>query len=325
MRNLYYILLLVLTVAACNRQTASVSPAPATAPTPVAQSSGLAPTAKDTALLWQISGPGIAEPSYLFGTIHLIPEEDYFMPAPVMRALNDASEVVFEIDPRTMQDPTVIMGLMDRLMMSGDTSLEDLLSAEDYATVEGYFNAAGMPFMIFKNMKPAFLSAMVGQDMSAMAAGGGMSGVKSYEFELTRVAEQAGKTIGGLETMEFQLGLFDAIPYQDQARMLLEAVEMDLNAEEGGNQMDAIVDMYKRKAISEMATMISTESAGTANFEEMLLTRRNENWAPRIKTMISRKENTPLLFAVGAGHLAGEKGVIALLRGSGLTVTPVYK
>ena len=322
MRTFYYLLLFVLTLTGCNRQTISGSTA-SRAPSP--ETTSLAPTAKDTALLWEISGPGVASPSYLFGTIHLIPEEDYFMPAPVVRALNDAAEVVFEIDPRDMQDPSAIFGLMDKLMMRGDTSIEDLLSAEEYATVEQYFTRQGLPFMVFKKMKPAFLSAMVGQDMSGAMSGGGLQGMRSYEFELTELAEGAGKDISGLETMAFQLGLFDAIPYRGQAEMLLKAVEADQDTAEGESPLDAIVKLYKRKAISEMDTMISDESAGTANFEEMLLTRRNANWAPRIKTMISRAEKTPLLFAVGAGHLGGEQGVIALLRRDGLTVTPVYQ
>ncbi|MTB51286.1 TraB/GumN family protein [Lewinella sp. W8] len=290
--------------------------------------SPLAPTATDTTLLWRISAPGIDAPSYLYGTIHLIPEEDYFLPNTVVAALNDSKEVVFEIDPRDMQNPAKIMGLLNKINMRGDTSLEDLLPKAQYDSVEAYFSESGLPFFFFKKMKPLFLSAMVGQDMQAMGQGGGMAagGMKSYEMELTDIAQAADKRISGLETMEFQLSLFDSIPYTAQALMLFEAVKADMAGEEreGPNQLDQMVDMYKRRAVAEMASSISDEAAGVARFEELLLTKRNQNWIPLIRQAMEAEEGGSRLFAVGAGHLGGERGVIALLRSAGLTVEPVY-
>jgi len=165
---------------------ASVSPSsPAAAPKVVQDASKFAPTANDTSLLWRITAPGTAEPSYLFGTIHIIPEEDYFMPNQVVAALNDSKRVVFEIDPREMQNPAMLMQLMTKINMRGDTSLEDLLSAEEYAEVESYFSKMGLPFFIFKRMKPLFLSSMVGQEMpeggaGGLGGGGGLGRVSSF-------------------------------------------------------------------------------------------------------------------------------------------------
>jgi uncharacterized protein YbaP (TraB family) len=294
--------------------------APASAPTAVFQG----PTTKDTSLLWRISGVDITEPSYLFGTIHLIPREDYFMPSSVVRSINDSEEVLFEIDPREMQDPSAMMGLMGKINMRGDTTLQDLMTAERYDTVAAYFEKTGMPMFFLQRMKPMFLSSMVGMDMTGgNPLAGGDSKMQSYEFELSEIAEAAGKEIGGLETMEFQLGLFDSIPYTVQAEMLYEAVVGDMDAEMtgGGGQYQEMVDMYRRKAVAEMSQMITDESAGKGNFEELLVVRRNENWAPMIA---ERLTTTPTVYAVGAGHLGGERGVIALLRAAGYTVEPVY-
>ena len=330
MRNFLSLLAFALTVlfTACSPKTGAVvakTGAAETNPVPAAEPS-YAPSETDTALLWRISGPGVSQESYLFGTIHIIPEEDYFLPKGMVAALNDSDEVVFEIDPRQMQDPMAIMGLMSKINMRGDTSLEDLLPKEEYDEVAAYFNASGMPFFIFKKMKPLFLSAMVGQDIQAMQEGGGMdaAGTKSYELEMTKLAKAADKKITGLETMDFQLSLFDSIPYRGQAEMLYEAVRADKAGEndEGENEMDRIVNMYKRKAIAEMAGSISEEGKGISRFEELLLTRRNKSWVPLIEAKI--KGDAPKLFAVGAAHLGGEKGVIALLRQEGYTVTPEF-
>ncbi|WP_020570774.1 TraB/GumN family protein [Neolewinella persica] len=310
--------------AACSPKTTAV--ATATSPAPAAAQK-FGPTAQDTFLLWSINGPGVANESYLFGTIHIIPEEDYFLPRGLVKSLNDADEVIFEIDPRQMSDPGMLMGLLTKINMRGDTSLEDLLPKEQYDEVEAYFTKMGMPFFLFKRMKPLFLSAMVGQDMEALKNGGGLSsgGTKSYELELTELAEAGEKAIGGLETMEFQLGLFDAIPYTAQAKMLFQSVVSDQgeDASSGISEMDKVVGLYKRKAIAEMAASFTQESSGVAEFEELLLTKRNENWVPQIMAKIKANSAQPKLFAVGAGHLGGEKGVISLLRQEGLTVEPV--
>lgn len=326
-----FLALLAITLfAACSPKTAAVATAtaPATSPAPAAAPQ-YAPTAQDTFLLWSINGPDVVNESYLFGTIHIIPEEDYFLPKGLVKSLNDADEVIFEIDPRQMSDPGMMMGLLTKINMRGDTTLEDLLPKEQYDEVEAYFTKMGMPFFLFKRMKPLFLSAMVGQDMDALKGGGGLGsgGTKSYELELTELAEAAEKTIGGLETMEFQLGLFDAIPYTAQAEMLFQSIVSDEGegTESGMSEIDKVVGLYKRKAIAEMAASFTQEGSGIAQFEELLLTKRNENWVPQIMSKIKAAGAQPKLFAVGAGHLGGEKGVISLLRQEGLTVEPVVR
>ncbi|CAH0999683.1 hypothetical protein LEM8419_00983 [Neolewinella maritima] len=294
---------------------------------PVVDLASYVPTTADTSLLWRVSSPTAADTarvSYLFGTIHLIPSDDYFLESAVVRAINDSDEVYFEIDPRDMQDPAKMMGLMGQIQMRGDTSLKDLLSPARYDSVATYFSATGMPMFFLEKMKPMFLSAMVGQDLSGgNPLAGDNSKMKSYELELSELAQAADKPIGGLETMDFQLALFDSIPYSVQAEMLYRAVVTDMAGESGetDSEFGEMVSMYRRRAVAEMSQMITDQSAGFGNFEELLVVRRNENWVPVI---MDRLALTPSLYAVGAGHLGGERGLIALLRAEGLTVEPVY-
>lgn len=319
-------------------------PAPASAPTPASARqkkrvathavNRLAPTAADTTLLWSITARGVAEPSYLFGTIHLIADEDYFLPNRVVAALNDSKRVVFEIDPDEMKNPAMMMRLLGRINMRNDTTLADLLPPEQFAEVEAYFHDRELPFFLLKNMKPLFLSAMVGQDadvfggMGGPTPGGGIGtpGMKSYELELSELAAAAGKETDGLESIDFQLSLFDSIPYSAQAAMLYDAVRADSAGKdsEAGNQPDAMVAVYRRQAVAELADLITSEAEGVARFEELLLTKRNENWVPVIKAATEAGATGSSFYAVGAGHLGGENGVIALLRAAGLKVEPVY-
>ncbi len=280
-----------------------------------------APAAKDTSLLWRISGQGLLEDSYLFGTIHMIPAEDYFLPTTVIKAINDVEQVAFEIDPSDMENPMMLFQMMSKINMKDGLGLKDLLSEADYLLVSNYFKQAGLPFFLFEKMKPMFLASMVGQDMSQLGGGlGGDSGIKSYELELNSIAKAGEKDISGLETMDFQLSLFDSISYDFQAKMLVDAVK-SADQLEGDDQFAQMVDMYKRQAVAEMAEMIIEEGDESGRFEEMLLTSRNANWIPRMQKMMANKS---ALFAVGAGHLGSEKGVIALLRAEGYEVTPVY-
>jgi uncharacterized protein YbaP (TraB family) len=271
-------------------------------------------------LLWRISNPDNATASYLYGTIHMIPAEDYFLTEGTKTALAAADKVYFEIDMRSMNDPMALMPVMNRIMMNNDTTLEDLLTEAQYDSVAAHFESIGMPFFLLKRMKPMFLTAMVSEDMNP-DGGFGSGEIKSYEMELMALAEADKKEIGGLETIEFQLGLFDAIPYRAQAQMLYEAIISEQTG--GAASFDQMVEMYKAQDIEGMVQMMGEDGnlpGGLGGYEDILLDKRNASW---IAPMREQMAEGPVFFAVGAGHLGGPRGVIALLREAGYTVEPV--
>lgn len=287
--------------------------------------------AKEKALLWKISGKKLKKPSYLFGTIHMIDEKDFFMPDYVKTAFDKSTKVVFEINTEEMTDMSMMGNMMNMIMMEGSTTLKDLLSEEDYTKVKKKLNENPMMMMMgdmVDKIKPMFLSAMIGQEggegggMDPFGGGGmGMGGsTKSYELEFTEMAKKAEKPISGLETIAFQMSMFDSISLEDQAKMLVQALEGDEG--EGEDMMAQMVKLYTTQDIPGLHQMIREQSAGSADFEDKLLTMRNKNWIPLME------EKMPLdvtFFAVGAGHLGGEEGVIGLLRKEGYIVTPVLK
>ena len=271
----------------------------------------------ENALLWELTGPGIAKPSYLFGTIHLIDGKDYFLPKGTMTALDKVDRIVFEIDMKEMSDMSAMMGIMGQIFMKDNKTLKDLLSDEDYDYVNMYFQKKGMPMMMVERMKPMFLTALTYGDLDP----GGFtdSKMKSYEMELMELAKNSGKETGGLETIEFQLSLFDEIPYDAQAVMLVESIKSTEDTESGG-QLGEMTKMYVNQDINAMVRMIGEEDNNVDGFEEKLLTKRNESW---ISLIIEGAKKEPVFYAVGAGHLGGPKGVISLLRKQGITVRPI--
>lgn len=273
-----------------------------------------APLAKS--LLWEISGQGISQPSYLFGTIHIIDSDKYFLPKGTLEAIDNTDIMVFEIDMSEMEDMGAMAQIMMQAFMEDNTTIKDLVSPEDYQLISDHFSEMGMPFMMLERIKPMFLSVMGGDmDMEGMQSGA----ITSYELKFNEMAQSMNRETAGLETIEFQMGLFDSIPYTEQAAMLVETIKMGSSS---NDQMEEMISKYLDQDIDGLASYISEEADDMSNFEDLLLVKRNENWIPQIRTLSSKR---PAFYAVGAGHLGGPKGVIRLLRAEGFTVTAVNK
>ncbi len=266
-------------------------------------------------LLWKIEGNGIEKPSYLFGTIHIIGSDDYFLPKGLKEGFDDAEKVFFEIDVDDMTDMSKMMGLMNKILMSDDKTLKDLISEKDYEVVEAHFQKLGLPLLMLERMKPMFLEIFAMSDFNPGDLKNGS--MKSYEFELNNLAKSTNKVTGGLESIEYQLSIFDSIPYEYQAKRLVEAIKL---GSESKGSLDKLVKIYKSMDIDAMANMTEEEEGGIKGYEDLLLYGRNRNWIPVIEREIKSGSR---FFAVGAAHLGGENGVIRLLMKEGYHLTAV--
>ncbi|MEM1319975.1 MAG: TraB/GumN family protein [Bacteroidota bacterium] len=268
----------------------------------------------NNSLLWEIRGDSLEQPSYLYGTIHMIGKDDYFLTDSTKAAFDRAERVTFEINMEDMTDFSVIFSLMTKVMMNDGVTLPDLLSKEDYAFVEKKFKEMGLPMMMLNRLKPMFLSVFASGDMEP----GGLSNgsLVSYEVEFMEMAQQDKKEMAGLETVEYQMSMFDSIPYKAQADMLVESLKA---GNDGSDEFAEMVKMYKTQDISAMQKMFDDGGGGVGEYEDLLLGNRNRNWIPIMAKMMKEK---PTFFAVGAGHLGGKQGVIQLLRDAGYTLSP---
>lgn len=269
----------------------------------------------ENSLLWKIEGNGAIENSYLYGTIHMINEKDFFLPTGTMSAIDQSDQVVFEIDMNEMSDMGSMMGLMSKAFMKDGKTISDLLSAEDYKLLEDKFAKLGLPMMMLERIKPAFLTVFAYDiDPNGMQNGS----IKSYEMEFFEMANNANKPVSGLETLEFQMSVFDSISYEDQAKMLVDALKA---GDSENDDFKVMTDMYLSQNINAMVEMIDEdEMMGGEGNNDIILTGRNKNWIPVMSDLMKTKK---VFFAVGAAHLAGETGVIHLLRKEGYTLTPI--
>ncbi len=267
-------------------------------------------TQKDESLLWKISGNGLEQPSYLYGTIHLLCPDDFEMKEKVKDAIGNSEQLILELD---FDEPGMIASLQQHMYLPDSIKPTDYLNEEEYSIVETYFNdSLQMPFTMMKRIKPFFLISFTIVDFLNCTP-------VSPEQKLSSAAQEEEIEVLGLETIEEQAGFIDDIPLDTQAKMLLESIT---DYENMKKMFDEMVNAYLNENISKIDELMQEYmSEEYADIELGLLIERNQDWIEPIREFIQEK---PSFIAVGAAHLIGEEGLIALLREQGYTVEAVF-
>lgn len=260
------------------------------------------------ALLWKISGKGLNQPSYLYGTLHAVCPEDMRITEGMLVALDNAQQLALEID---VTDPALTAKMQKAMVMKGSTRLPDLLPLADYELLAQYFqDSLSLNLAGFSKLQPVFLSSFIYNKLLGCYA-------LSFEAHLSQMAQQQEMPITGLETIEEQMKVFEAIGYRDQAEMLLQSIVEYNELQEAYWNM---VVSYKNQDLGSLYHVITDVRIGMKDYEDVMLTNRNQRWIPRMEQMAKSKST---FFAVGAAHLTGQEGLISLLRKSGYQVEPV--
>ncbi len=262
----------------------------------------------EKSLLWKISGNGSKKPSYLFGTIHLTCDSS--LDANTLNALEATEQLYLELD---MDDKSIQMQMMKLMMMKDGAKLSTLLSPEDFKILDEFMKKnLNMSVKMFDSFKPFMISSMLFPKMLDCKS-------QSVESELMKITKEQNEEIFGLEKAEDQMKVFDEISYQDQAEELLKTVKDNL--EKDKKEFQEMITIYQNKDIEGMLKMMSdSDNKITSENQDILLNDRNKKWIP---IMIKIIKDKPTFFGVGAGHLAGEEGVIKLLRKKGYKVEAV--
>lgn len=265
-------------------------------------------------LLWQISGNGLSQPSYLFGTIHMLCKEDAVLSDSLKKIIRNCKDVYLEVD---MDNIFEMMGLLKSMKMRNDTTLSDLMDKKDYERVKTFFQEKSglIPFSMLETYKPLLAVSTLAESSVPCESAVAM------EQLIMEEAKRNNKNIKGLETMAYQAGIFDSIPYKIQAEQLIKYVDSSsVEKDQESKEFTELADAYKKQDLKRLEELSNKNDVGVSNFTDLLLYNRNKNWVEKLKALLPAKS---LLIAVGAGHLPGDKGVINLLRKAGYTVKPV--
>jgi uncharacterized protein YbaP (TraB family) len=260
-------------------------------------------------LLWEISGKDLPAPSYFYGTMHVLCPEDGNLSPSLLQVMDRVKDLYFEVD---LDDMVQVFGSLKAMNMNNGTKLQDLLTPEEYNRVKNYFDAKGvLPFAMVENYKPMLLSGMIEEEMLPCKSTNGM------EMVILGESSKRNLQVKGLETMAYQAGLFDSIPYDVQAAELVKAID---SISTQRDDVDSLLQTYRTQNLAAIEELTSRDEGLEAKYLDLLLYNRNRNWVAQFDTIATK---SPTLFAVGAGHLPGGNGVLELLRKKGYTVTPL--
>lgn len=263
--------------------------------------------ASGQSLLWQIEGNGLSKPSFLFGTIHAICPDQVVMPENIQHVMDSCDQLALEID---LDDERLIVEMGKISLLPEDSTLADVFG-EDYARVNSWMaDSAGIALDMLGNLRPMFLvGLLIGKVIDCSPT--------SYEQLFMAMAQRQGKDVIGLETPAEQLSAFSVISLQDQAEMVIQIID---NIDSTRIEFTRLADLYRSQDLTGLRQLLLNSDIEYGRYQESLLKKRNQNWLPRIEGLAKAM---PTLFAVGAGHLPGEDGLLQLLKSKGYRVTPV--
>ena len=266
-------------------------------------------------ILWKVTGNGLKNPSYLFGTHHLIDSEKVPALQKALTFVNEVDAVVNEIDMSEMQ--ALQMKIMQGAMMQGKT-IKDLVSAEDYILLNAAFKELlGVGLDQLGAFKPAMLSTMYGV-MQYSKTKKLTKEPEALDMIIQKAGKKANKEIVALETAEEQIEvLFNSLSLEKQAEILVKSVK---EKEKGIEQMQKLDEAYLAGDLKKMEELYSEDEDMTEEYKKALVDTRNLKWISKLNKLFETKSG---VVAVGCLHLVGETGLIKQLEKNGFSVEPV--
>jgi uncharacterized protein len=249
---------------------------------------------------------------YLVGSVHVLKKDFYPLSTALETAYKDADLLVEEVDPAEMLDPNSQMAFLTRGMLPSASSLDKVLSPATYALLNTRLAAAGIPVEPLTLMKPWMVALMI-EAVEWQKAG--FDAQLGLDMHFSDQAARDGKTVQGLETVEFQISRFDDMSMDQQDHLLAETLK-DIDTEQAN--LTTLLDAWKAGDAPAVERLVLSDLKQEPQLYKRLLVERNQNWLPKLEALFARRGHA--FVVVGAAHLVGPDGLIALLKAKGYTV-----
>ena len=269
-------------------------------------------------LVWKISGNGIQKPSYILGTHHGCPFNYCDSIPGLMKAFDKVDNIIGEINMIEFSEmsPERMQKMQAMMMMPADTSLLSLFNEEETAKVNDWLkNQMGASLEMLSVMKPMTIMVTV-QNKILMEMMPELATMTSIDKYMQTLGQRKGKTIGELETADYQMELLYGNSLEEQADALLEMIDHG----DSKGLLQQLTNAYKSQNLDTLWKVFQEQMTGYEY--DAIVKVRNLNWEKQMKELLPKQST---LFVVGAGHLPGESGMINLLREAGYKVKPVKK
>lgn len=288
MKNYITYLFLIITLLACSSKPANHEK-----------------TNPNSSLIWEVSGNGLEKPSYLFGTIHLIQKQDFFLPEGTEEAFENADVIVLEINPDiSIKDQ---LSASQKMILPAGTSLATYMDEDDYQAFKSLcIDTLGLSekkFERYSKIKPFFLMGILLKEHYGK--------IESYEQYFYKQTDKMSKEFYALESFEFQMAIVDSFSIEEQFE--------ELEAENFLPEFEKLMNYYKSQDLDKILLLLE-ESEWDSETELAMLINRNKDWAEKLDELMQQKSH---FVAVGTAHLPGENGLIKLLEDKGYSVRPL--
>jgi uncharacterized protein YbaP (TraB family) len=286
--------------------------APAASPTAAPAARPPAST-DDDGLAWQLRGA--AGTVYIAGSMHLLRAGDSRLPRTYEAAYREAERLVMEIDVDDLDPAAAAAFTAGHATYPPGPGLRAALGERRWQRARSEFARVGLQIESFDRLEP--WAASLVYSVAGMARLGFEPELGVEEQLKTRAAAD-GKDITGLETLEFQLGLFDALSPADQARLLDLTID---DADGSAREIDRLTAAWSGGDVAALSRLLLREYRRFPTLYEALVYRRNRDWVPQVEALLQRDGDS--LVVVGAMHLVGRDSLIELLRRRGLDPRPM--
>ena len=284
--------------------------------------------AANAQLLYRISGAGLGKASYVFGTFHIASAQFAEKAAGVRQALDETAQVYGEIKWDDMTSPDSLKAMQAAMTLPGGQTLRQALKPETYQKLDKTVTelmgvGLGNPVVEQQlgRFKPAVLTTQLQMLMYMKNHMGEFDPTNTIDQYFQTQAKNNGEPVGGLETLSFQAGLLYGGDLKRQTTLLECLLD---NAEYYTQLIERMGTAYYAQDINTLHDIMDEKLSATcdATPEEKaeLIDNRNKRWAEKMPAIMAER---PTLFVVGAGHLPGQRGLIALLQEKGYTVEAV--
>ncbi|MGD9668741.1 MAG: TraB/GumN family protein [Hyphomicrobiaceae bacterium] len=279
-------------------------------------------TANARAVLWRIERPGVPH-SYLLGTIHMTdPRVTAFSPR-LEAALAETDTVALEVADVSADATNGAIAKAARLVLFTDgRTLDDLLTNDEYDKVKTTLKGAGLPSEMAAMFRPWVVSMIL--SVSACEREKVKDGLPVLDLKLANAAREHGIEVVGLETIDSQLSAMASVPDDQQIAMLRASLKF---FDRANDTMETLLQLYLTRDMGSawpfhlaLAKQAGIDRQSFSGFQKRIVSDRNEHMRDAALPLL-RKGRT--LIAVGALHLIGDNGLVALLREAGYTVTPI--
>lgn len=260
---------------------------------------------QSNALLWRISGNGVAKPSYLYGTVHLQDKRVFEFNDSVMACIKTADAFATELLMSDLKSKE----LVSSMIADKGSYLNEILTEKEYQKVGKKFKSVtGYDLSTFNSLKPFGIFATMSQSMFSKDMDTAMD-----EY-LSNYAQSFGKPLLAVEELDDQIKVFNTFGKEELLQAIDEWQDFDIISEK-------LIHAYREENLKDITKLTKESmSSGYEEFEEKALGDRNVTMTESIAEMV-KKQST--FIAIGVSHLGANDGVLLRLKNKGFKIEPI--